>query len=60
MSGITKSEMADLLRSVNGFIQRAMAYGLTREQALRLCKDLCLKDSDCIARERRSRFRVIT
>ena len=41
--------MADLLRAVSGFIQRAMAYGLTRDQAVRLCRD-------CIARERRSRF----
>ena len=50
---------AKLRRAVEDYIQRAMANGLTRSEAKRLCLESCLKESDRIARERRSRFRVI-
>ena len=50
---------ADFLNDVNDLIERTMTYGLSREQANQLCKELCLGESDQIARERRSRLRLV-
>jgi hypothetical protein len=40
-------------------VQRAMSCGLTREQAWEAVIKIVLKESDRIARERRSRFKIV-
>ena len=50
---------ADFLKAVDDFIERVMTYGLSREQAGQLCKQLRLGESDQIAREWRSRLRLV-
>ncbi|MDN5003974.1 hypothetical protein ACFQZO_24355 [Bradyrhizobium sp. GCM10027634] len=52
-------QFADFRRVFEGFVERAMAYGLSEGRARRLAKETCVKEADRIARERRSRFEVI-
>jgi hypothetical protein len=59
MSKATEPDMAGFRRAVDEFMDRAMAYGFSESEARRICKELCLKESDRIAREKRGQFKIV-